>query len=171
MAVIELHETPLTRPSCPQPKRVLHLLDGENLLGGPDVSLAAARQACAAYGAVAPHGDNEQYVVASSHRAARNQWFAWPACARRLVRSGPDGADLELLRVINEEDIAARYDHVVIGSGDGIFAFPAARLQSAGCTVTVVSRGDSLSRELRLAVRDTRLLDDPAVAYAVGGAR
>jgi NAD(P)-dependent dehydrogenase (short-subunit alcohol dehydrogenase family) len=53
---------------------------------------------------------------------------------------------LALLQVLATEKVDFRYDRVVIGSGDGIFAFPAARLQAAGCEVTVVTRPDALSR-------------------------
>jgi hypothetical protein len=60
---------------------------------------------------------------------------------------------------------------VVIASGDGIFAQPAARLQRLGVELTVVSRPDALSRQLRLAVRDVRYLNvlpdlTPALAKA-----
>jgi len=38
-----------------------------------------------------------QEVVASSHYFAEMVWFHWDRPARRLVGSGPDGADLKLL--------------------------------------------------------------------------
>jgi hypothetical protein len=105
-------------------------------------------------------------VIATSHHSAAAAWFAWPAAARRLVRSGPDGADLALLEVLEHENVARRYDLIVIGSGDAIFALPAAKLQEAGATVVVVSRRSALSRRLRLAVRDIRYLDEPFPAAA-----
>jgi hypothetical protein len=75
---------------------------------------------------------------------------------------------LALIDVIRLEDISARFDHVVIASGDGIFAEPCARLQAAGCSVTVVSRRHAaLSRGLAFAVRDVRFLElDVALATA-----
>jgi hypothetical protein len=85
-------------------------------------------------------------------------WFGWGE-ARRVVRSGRDGADLTLIQIVDTENVAARFGRVVIGSGDRIFAEPAARLQSLGASVTVVSRRESLSRELRFAVRDVRFLE------------
>jgi hypothetical protein len=103
-------------------------------------------------------------VLATSHFAAPQAWMAWPSTTRRLVRSGADGADLALLDVIDSERLHLRFDGVVIGSGDGIFALAASRLQRLGCPVTVVSRRDGLSRRLRLAVRDVRLIDDPLAA-------
>ncbi len=56
------------------------------------------------------------------------------------------------------ERIDERFDRVVLGSGDGIFAEVCALLQAAGCVVTVVSRREALSRRLRFAVRDVRFL-------------
>ena len=139
-------------------EHVLHLIDAENLGRGPRVAVADAAHIQRAYDAVAPHGVIDQLVVATSHHAAKSYWFAWPCAARRLVRSGPDGADLELLAVLANEDVAARFDRVVIGSGDGIFAIGAAELQAAGCAVTVVTRSGALSRQLAFAVRDVRFL-------------
>lgn len=105
-------------------------------------------------------------VLATSHFAAGQAWMAWPSATRRLVRSGADGADLALLDVIDSESLHLRFDRVVIGSGDGIFALAAGRLQRLGCPVTVVSRRDRLSRQLRLAVRDVRFIDQPMAAAA-----
>jgi uncharacterized LabA/DUF88 family protein len=85
-----------------------------------------------------------------------------------LVRSGLHGADRALLEVIHRECLEERFDRIVIGSGDGIFALAAARLQACGCSVTVVSRRSGLSRHLRLAVRDIRFIDSaPAAAPAI----
>jgi hypothetical protein len=150
----------LPSPHRPEaiPGRVLHLIDVENLLAGPNFGGSLALRGRAAYDAVAPIGVVNQVVVSTSHRAAPSAWFAWPQSARRLVRSGPDGADSALIDIVACERLERRFDRIVIGSGDGIFAFPAARLQAAGCPVTVVTRPECLSRALRLAVRDVRFI-------------
>jgi NYN domain len=150
--------------------RFLHLVDVENLAGGATFGEAEATAVRRAFEGVAPSGSVNQVVLATSHHAAVSAWFAWPASARRLVRSGADGADLALLQVLATEKVELRYDRVVIGSGDGIFAFPAARLQAAGCEVTVVTRPDALSRQLRLAVRDIRLIQVEETSAMVGDA-
>ncbi len=147
--------------------RTLHLVDVENLVGSAAFSASEASWICSAYERVAPVGSVNQMVIATSHHAAATTWFAWPANARRLQRSGPDGADLALLELFERESIAVRFQHVVIGSGDGIFALPAARLHAAGCRVTIVSRREALSRELRLAVRDVRFIDRAAPELAI----
>jgi hypothetical protein len=142
-------------------ERIIHLVDPENLVGGPRFTAAEARLTHRGYVSIAPAGPVDMTILATSHFAAASAWLAWPRAARRLVRSGADGADLALLHVIEHEDLHGRFDRVVIGSGDGIFAMPAARLQELGCQVTVVSRRDALSRQLRFAVRDVRFIDWP----------
>ena len=144
------------------PGRTLHLVDAENLAGSPRFTLADAAAVERAYRAVVSPGPTDQFVVATSHHAAFPAWFAWPHSARRLVQSGPDGADLALLEVIEREAVAERFARVVIGSGDGIFALAAARLHASGSAVTVVSRRRGLSRALRLAVLDVRFIDLPS---------
>jgi hypothetical protein len=95
--------------------------------------------------------DSSQAVIACNHGAAEAVFWGWDQSARRLVRSGNNGADEALLDVLREENIDARFTQVVIGSGDGIFADAAAWLSGQGLEVTVVSRPDSLSRRLELA--------------------
>jgi hypothetical protein len=147
--------------------RVLHLIDLENLVGSADFSREEAARVHRGYVQVAPSGAVDQMVLATSHHAAASAWFGWPATARRLVRSGQDGADLALLHVLASESVATRFDRVVIGSGDGIFAYEAARLQAAGVAVTVVTLHGALARQLGFAVRDVRYLKPIAVARVI----
>ena len=93
-------------------------------------------------------------IVVTSHHAAPAAWFAWPR-ARRLTRSGLDGADLALLHVLATERVAERFPWVISASGDAIFAKPAAGLRAAGCQITVVARPQTRSRRLAFAVRNT----------------
>lgn len=154
---------------CPARERAIHLVDPENLLGGTDFTERDVAVVAASYRQIAGIGADDLVVVASSHYTALRVWFGWGE-ARRLVRSGPDGADLALLQVVKHEDVAVRFQRVVIGSGDGIFAFVAAGLQRDGVGVTVVSQRGLLSRQLRLAARDVRFLPPvtgPAVAARV----
>jgi hypothetical protein len=137
--------------------RSLHLIDVENLLGGTSFSEADVAATADVYRAVAGVAIADLVIVSSSHHTALPAWFGWGK-ARRVVRSGPDGADLALIEIIKTENVAVRFDRIVIGSGDGIFASPAAHLQAAGVAVTVVSRPEFVSRQLRFAVRDVRYL-------------
>jgi hypothetical protein len=155
-------------------ERVLHLIDLENLVGSADFTREDAARVHRGYVQVAPSGAVNQMVLATSHHAAAHAWFGWPATARRLVRSGQDGADLALLHVLACESVVARFDRIVIGSGDGIFAYEAARLQAAGVALSVVTGRGALSRQLSFAVRDVRYLEPievaPVIALRLGNA-
>jgi hypothetical protein len=149
------------------PVRRLHLVDIENLVGDPRPSLSQVRQARGLYADCIGFGAMDQVeVAASSHKTLENAAFGWP-CVHYRAWYGPDGADLALLDVLWNEDVAGRFTHVVIGSGDHIFAEAAARLAAQRVWVTVVSRPGSLSRQLALAACEVRFLD--IVTDAVAG--
>lgn len=139
-------------------KRRLHLVDVENLAGDPMPSLGQVREVQGLYTECLGFGAMDQVVVATSHLTLLNAALGWPH-ARYRVRSGPDGADLELLEVVVSENIATRFTHVAIGSGDGVFARAATSLAAAGVWVTVVSRRRSLSARLALAANEVIFID------------
>jgi hypothetical protein len=141
------------------PARGLHLVDIENLAGTAIPSLGLVREVQGLYADRMALGACDQVVIASSHLTLLNAALGWPH-ARYRVRSGPDGADLELLDVVLHENIAARFTHVTIGSGDGVFAEAAASLAATGVRVTVVSRRASLSKRLELAAHSVVFIDD-----------
>lgn len=147
------------------PERTLHLVDIENLAGTAFPSLVQVTRVQGLYVARLGLRPDDQVVMAASHRCLLNAALGWPH-ARYRVRSGPDGADMELLDVLLHEDIAARFTHVVIGSGDGVFGMAAESLAGRGVRVTVVSRPDSLSRYLRNVATDVVYLDLPQAAAA-----
>jgi hypothetical protein len=151
------------------PCRALHLVDVENLLGGTSFTRADVAALAPLYRATAEVASNDLVVVASSHHTALAVWYGW-GNSRRLVRSGANGADLALVEVIEKENVAVRFQRVVIGSGDGIFAFSAAALQGAGVAVTIVSQREALSSQLRLAARDVRLLPSHIEPASAAGA-
>jgi hypothetical protein len=72
-----------------------------------------------------------------------------PVDASVHTATGPDGADLVLLAHAAPEFVARRAARLVVGSGDGIFAARAARVQALGVGVEIVSRPASLSGALR----------------------
>lgn len=147
--------------------RRMHLVDIENLACGPTAPCTTMSVVVAEYASMSGVEPLDQIIVASSDFASPASWFAaWPKAPRFLVGSGKDGADLELLRVIAQEKLSQRFDEIVLGSGDGIFAEPVARLQSEGCSVMVVSRPECLSRQLRLAAGEIRLLEPEALKAA-----
>lgn len=164
------HDGPMPRQKAvsSEAARTVHLVDIENLLGTAEFDERDVQIVMSSYSATAGRRQGDHLIVGSSHHSACATWFGCPD-ARRLVRSGPDGADLALLEAAECEGLAQRFDRVVIGSGDGLFAALAAELQAAGCAVTVVTCRDSLSSRLRLAVQDIRYLDelDPIPASAI----
>ena len=142
-------------------ERVLHLIDIENLAGTPLPAVGEVRETRVRYGDRVRIGHADLVVIACNHKALLSVALGWRG-ARYRVRSGPDGADLELLDVIEHEKVAERFARAVIGSGDGRFADSAVELAELGCQVAVVSRRHSLARRLRLAASDVIYIDGPA---------
>jgi hypothetical protein len=147
------------------PERALHLVDIENLAGAPVPSLGQVTEVQDWYMTRMAFGADDQVVMASSHLGLLNAALGWPH-ARYRVRSGPNGADLELLDVLLHENVAARFNHVVIASGDGVFGQAAANLAARGVRVTVVSRQDSLAAGLARVANYVVYLDIPQAAAA-----
>lgn len=138
--------------------RRLFLVDVENLVGtglvDADLTVWARERVKTLLGI----GPNDHIVIGCSHLGLINVGCNWPH-VRYVVRSGPDGADLALLEVLTE-NVAQRFDRVVIASGDGIFAQPAANLAAQGVHVSVVARRGSISARLYLAAADVHLIDE-----------
>ncbi len=99
-------------------------------------------------------------MIATSCGNAAVGYFGWPTSAQRLMRSGENGADLALLESYSADEMALKFDRVVIGSGDGIFTDLVVQLSHFGCQVAIVSRSKSLSKRLRLAASTIVLLPD-----------
>jgi hypothetical protein len=161
--VRQLHERVSLRWHFPE--RALHVVDIENLAGAPIPSLGQVTEVQDWYMTRLGLGADDQVVMAASHLGLLNAALGWPH-ARYRVRSGPNGADLELLDVLLHENVAARFSHVVIGSGDGVFRQVAASLADRGVRVTVVSRPGSLAAGLARVAKDVVYLDLPQVAAA-----
>ena len=147
------------------PERTLHVVDIENLAGAAVPSLDRVSQVQIRYLTCLGFGADDQVVLATSHLGLLNAGLGWPH-ARHLVRSGRDGADLELIDVLEHENIATRFRHVVIGSGDGGFSRSAANLAACGIQITVVSRWGSLAQALASVAGEVIYLDDPLTAAA-----
>jgi len=163
-----LRQSAVRRPRPPRPRfpaRTLHVVDIENLAGAAIPSLGQVTEVQGLYVTRLAFGADDQVVMAANHLALLNAALGWPH-ARYRVRSGPHGADLELLDVLLHENVAARFTNVVIGSGDGVFGQAAASLVSRGVWVTVASRRDSLSAGLARAATDVVYLDVPRTAAA-----
>lgn len=140
--------------------RRLVVVDIENLLGVPQVSPRDVDWARMFLGRFVDIKANDLVVVGtSSSENALAVGTTWPD-ARLVVRFGHDSADLELLDAMNE-DVPERFTHLVLVSGDGIFAGGVAELARRGVPTAVVARTGSLSARLRLAATTFKCVATP----------
>lgn len=140
-------------------RRRLILVDIENVNGGALASEFSGAAARVVVEEAARMTSLDQVVVAAGPASAASAGFAWRS-ARLRVGHGRNGADLELLDVIENEDLHTRYDEIVLASGDGIFADAVARLGGFGVTVVVLAREGALSRRLEVAAASTLILNN-----------
>jgi len=135
--------------------RSLHLIDIENLMGGPFEGTAALKAALSTYLRAVGPGELDLYLIACNPALAFTAKVALPG-AQLLMRGGPNGADFALIDWASDVLwLAARHDRIVIGSGDGIFETVAYAYRALGLEVDVVAREGSISR--RLATSSTRV--------------
>ncbi|WP_253919940.1 NYN domain-containing protein [Dietzia psychralcaliphila] len=99
-------------------------------------------------------GEREQVIVGVDKAGAINTGPVWSS-ARIVVGSGADGADHALLDVLSDENIAGRFDEVILVSGDGIFTDAVAALGSHDVKVTVVAHQSQLAKRLQMAASHT----------------
>lgn len=139
--------TAIDFPPCPD---TLFLGDIENLAGASSPTVGDVRQIDSLIHRAFGVGLLE--VLACDAHNAEVVWFNWAHDARRLVGRGSDGADLELVGVLLHEEVERRFQRVIIGSGDHIFAEPAMRLAAAGVQVVAAVGRGYCSTRLRRAV-------------------
>ncbi len=113
--------------------------------------------------------EQTQVVVGVSRAGLLPAYVGWGAnpLPRYVPGHGVDGADLALLDVLERENGAARFEEVVLASGDGIFADVVARLGAQGVCVTVVGHRGRVSKRLIMAAAHVVLLGN---SDQVGGA-
>lgn len=156
LAVFPEREIP--RASYVREGRTLHLIDLENLCGGPAQIEAEKYTVADLYQIQAGIAQDDHVVVASNPSSLVHCFDAFPG-SRLVGRHGPDGADSALLDVLRDVDwIAQRYDRVIVGSGDHCFAPSATALRVRGILVGVIAREGSVSRSLEARAAFVRLL-------------
>ena len=142
------------------PGRSLHLLDLENLMGGPYCGARALESASDAYRRIAPVGVYDHVIVAANRHLIFDAARCWPG-SQALVGDGPDGADLALISAAsNVAEVARRFDRIVIGSGDGIFHSLATRYGALGLEVGVVATPSGLAHVLARQASFVRFLPE-----------
>lgn len=128
--------------------RTLHLVDLENLLG--DDRLAEHGEAgLAEYLRLACWAPGDHVIVAAHPELVRQIGFAPPVPCNLHATCGPDAADEMLLGLISVEQTIARYERLVIGSGDGIFFDRAREVRDQAVPVVVVARPDGVAARFR----------------------
>jgi hypothetical protein len=129
--------------------RALHLIDLENLAGGPHASAKDALRTYVDYLRLADwHEGDVVYVATNPSLAKHIAWDIVVPCRMHCAR-GHDGADLALLAHAAPEFVARRFTRLVIGSGDHIFVPRAQAARDLDVDVTVVARPEALSGEWR----------------------
>ena len=128
--------------------RALHLVDIENLAGGPDRVDQWFAPAVREYLAVAEPSDLDQMITAADINLWRRTAFDIPF-GRYLPGRGADGADHALLDAAPADWVARRFDRLVIGSGDHAFTDLARTVRSARVEVVVIARPNRLAGSLR----------------------
>lgn len=140
----------------PAQGRRIVLIDVENIVGGGVSVSEQVQGAQAAIAAAVVPRNGDQVVIACGRFSVEVVGFEWRGPRRLVFRAGTNGADLELLDILETERVGARFTEIVLVSGDGIFAEVVSRL-GLHADVTVASRAESCSRRLRMAAK--RVLD------------
>lgn len=143
--------------------RALHLIDIENLLGKNPAEASPSEfvQAAAKYEAVAGPAAIDHLIVGCDPVNAIDAATALPG-ARLVTRRGPDGGETAILDSLDADDIARRYEHVYIASGDCAFTWLLYELIDRAVPVTfVVASKRSLSRRVARALAS----DESEVIY------
>ena len=160
--------TPLAVATAPHSSRRLIVVDLENVVGGALLNADAADWAKQHILATVTPRPNDLIVVGVAHNGLICAGCAWPNL-RYVVGSGPDGADLALLDVL-DENVDKRFNEVIVVSGDGIFTDHVTALAAAGVRVTVVSHPTRLAKRLRMAAHAVRFLPEPCYPGTLGDA-
>ncbi len=151
----QVHATPAPAHTLIATRRLpaarrLHLLDIENLCGTSHLTTSMVIYVLDAYRREIGIGPSDHLVVGVSHHNALAAGRIVPD-ARICVRSGADGADLALLDILDSERVQDRFAEICLGTGDSIFADPAAAMTGGRARIRVVAGFGAASRRLRLA--------------------
>jgi hypothetical protein len=139
------------------PDRTLHLVDLDNLVGGPRHA-DLVDDVIGQYAGLAGIKAGDHLVVGADASLAGSAAFRVPVGTRFLVGRGPDGADRRLLEAATAEHISRRYGRLVVGSGDHAFEGLLRSVSGYGIPVMVIARAMSMARCVRLAADSYRLL-------------
>ena len=149
-----------------EPQRSLHLVDIENLLGNPlceDTS--HIEETLHAYRQLSDWQVTDQVLVAANKWLSARIAFSLQNWNCRLFTArGKDGADLRLLAEGAQPKLIARFDRLVVGSGDGIFCEAVSAARTLSLKAVTVARESSLSRRLATESDEVHTLSESSYA-------
>ena len=125
--------------------RTAFFLDIDNLCGAPLATDSQVREVLEVFEAQFQPGSEDLVFCAATARAAASVKFFRPGFHVQIGR-GKDGSDLRLLDLADPSWLKARFDRVVIGSGDGIFSALATELVDASLLVEVTFGRGAMAR-------------------------
>lgn len=128
-------------------KRRLFIVDIENAVGSGRLTEESVKAAMLRVTADHNLENGELVVLGVSYSNNLFPARAWRG-ATLVYQRGKDGADYSLKRVINTENVANRFQEVVLVSGDGIFTEEVEMLKAQGVRVVVDSCVRSISSQL-----------------------
>jgi hypothetical protein len=139
-------------------KRRLVLIDIENVVGGGVCMPSQVHAAQAAISSAIGACVGDLIVVSCGRFSVGVVGFEWAGPHRLVFREGANGADLEILDILESERVSERFTDLVLVSGDGIFA-DIVSLLGLSTEVTVVARERACARRLRMAAKHVLHLD------------
>ena len=128
--------------------RGLHLVDLENLLADPWARGAAVGNALDEYLVRACFRSGDLVFVAGNPWLMVELGWSHASDCHRFSARGPQGADRKLLEAAPLSWVARRFERLIVGSGDGVFADRLAGARASGLSVRIVSRPESFSGRL-----------------------
>ncbi|WP_162179003.1 NYN domain-containing protein [Bifidobacterium stellenboschense] len=139
-------------------------MDIENLKGAGAMSDADSHLIRKTLFELFPRRPEDLVVVGSGCNQSLLASRIWTG-ARLVFRKGHNGADLALLDVLKNENVAQRFDRLVLASGDGIFTGIVRRLANEGMSIHQVGVTDHVSRALSEAADESVRIISPSWIY------
>jgi len=124
--------------------RTAYFLDIDNLCGTGTPGPNLVRTTIESFESEFTQESGDLIFCAGTRISALNIKLLRPAYHTRCGR-GIDGADRQLLELMDIDWLARRFDRVVLGSGDHIFGGKIESLKSSGLDVQIFCRAGALS--------------------------
>ena len=131
--------------------RTAFFLDMDNLTGSGQPTSEQVRGVLDEFERICRPGKSDQVYCAGTAITAYHCADYRPNY-RVAAGRGKDGADKRLLELGDPEHVSRRFQRVVIGSGDGIFATIAHEYTRRGLKVELVAGKGAISRSLKRAL-------------------